>query len=300
MMKRKGFSTLFNCSVKLKQVNLSILQHLHFINTPASYSPCNTHNFSNCVRSKTLGLGNRIFINIPSYHLANLSYISSDSHQNTTDDHAKRPNFVVDAHTGLRVKGPTEKKPYTWMSLKSRHKRAGNLLNQLNIEAMIECEKHRKIPYFKAGDALEVKYRQSTNSRRVTTVHGMVVGRHNRGLGSSFKLIGVVLGTPFEFTIPLYSPLIDSIVLIQRAFLYRGAKPVRRSKLYYVHDLPQRLYTIKDGFVAAELEKQKLMRKKRATKNEQTELSINGSEVTEKTEESEDAGKTRESDKQDN
>jgi len=39
-----------------------------------------------------------------------------------------------------------------------------------------------------------------------------------------------------ERRIPLYSPLVQGIKLLQKDFLFKGKKRVRRSKLYYLTD----------------------------------------------------------------
>lgn len=48
-----------------------------------------------------------------------------------------------------------------------------------------------------------------------------------------------------ERRIPIYSPLIKDIKVIQKAFIHKGKKRVRRSKLYYLSDLHPKFYTVK-------------------------------------------------------
>jgi len=155
------------------------------------------------------------------------------------------------AGDGSAVSG---KKPYTWFKLKSRFKRAGHLLNQLNLEGMQAREGAAKIPYFQVGDAIEVTYKQSTVSEELSTARGMVIGRRNAGLSSNFRVALVAVNQSAQLTFPLYSPLIQEIKVIQKAFLHRGKKRVRRAKLYYVEDRPQSLITVRDGF-AREMER---------------------------------------------
>lgn len=45
--------------------------------------------------------------------------------------------------------------------------------------------------------------------------------------------------------IPMYSPLIKNISVIQKAFIHKGKKRVRRSKLYYLMDRHPEAYTVK-------------------------------------------------------
>lgn len=43
----------------------------------------------------------------------------------------------------------------------------------------------------------------------------------------------------------MYSPLIKSVKVIQKAFIHKGKKRVRRSKLYYLMDRHPSTYTVK-------------------------------------------------------
>jgi large subunit ribosomal protein L19 len=42
-----------------------------------------------------------------------------------------------------------------------------------------------------------------------------------------------------------YSPLIRNVKVLQRAFIHKGKKRVRRSKLYYLRNVNPEFYTIK-------------------------------------------------------
>lgn len=190
---------------------------------------------------------------------------------------------IFDWDTGIKMKGPTYKNPNTWPSLKSRFKRAKRILDQLNTEGMIECENARPIPFFKVGDAIEVSYKQSTNTKRTIMIRGMVIARRNKGLGSGFKVIGMAGKEAFELNFPLYSPLIQEIKVIQRAFLHRGYKKVKRAKLYYAYNKSKSLFEVKDGF-AYEMERrqERLREKLKTLSNEEIPVeakSINMEEV---------------------
>jgi ribosomal protein L19 len=43
----------------------------------------------------------------------------------------------------------------------------------------------------------------------------------------------------------MYSPLIKDIKILQRAFIHKGKKRVRRSKLYYLMERHPDSYTVK-------------------------------------------------------
>jgi len=57
--------------------------------------------------------------------------------------------------------------------------------------------------------------------------------------------VQVESGTKIQRRIPLFHPFIKSIKVIQKAFIHRGKKRVRKSKLYYLSDLHTDLYTVK-------------------------------------------------------
>jgi large subunit ribosomal protein L19 len=65
--------------------------------------------------------------------------------------------------------------------------------------------------------------------RRVQAYEGVVVGKRNRGLNSSFVVRKISSGEGVERTFQTYSPLIASIEVKRK-----GA--VRRAKLYYLRE----------------------------------------------------------------
>lgn len=52
-------------------------------------------------------------------------------------------------------------------------------------------------------------------------------------------------GTPVERLLFMYSPLIKNITVLQKAFIHKGKKRVRRSKVYYIKNLHPDTYTVK-------------------------------------------------------
>ena len=68
-------------------------------------------------------------------------------------------------------------------------KRAGHLLNQLNDE--IVAQHKDKFPMFRAGDAIEIEMLTNKSSEKIQRMKGVVIGRRNRGAGSSFTIRNV-------------------------------------------------------------------------------------------------------------
>ena len=83
------------------------------------------------------------------------------------------------------------------------------------------------------------------------------MARKNRGMGSSFRLHNIIAGTPFEINFPLHSPLIEDIQMIQKSFIHKGNKRMKRAKLYYLRDeLPSKItvsekFTVQDSVEGA-------------------------------------------------
>jgi large subunit ribosomal protein L19 len=76
-------------------------------------------------------------------------------------------------------------------------------------------------------------------------IKGVVIAKTRKGVASSFVLINVEAGTPVQRRIPLYSPLIQNIKVIQEAFIHKGKRRVRRSKLYYLWERDPDSYTVR-------------------------------------------------------
>ena len=111
-------------------------------------------------------------------------------------------------------------------------RKASALLGQLQKEALAKV--HRPWPDFKAGDAIEMEILVDMDAPKPQKVKGLVLGRRNRGADSSVQLFCRVMGTPMRRHVPLYSPLVKSITVLQKAWLTKGKKRVKRRHLDYL------------------------------------------------------------------
>ena len=103
-----------------------------------------------------------------------------------------------------------------------------NLIQTLEAEAIEEFKSRKDIPEFRAGDTVRIGVRVVEGERtRVQAFEGVCIARSNRGLGSNFTVRKMSFGEGVERVFPLYSPNIDSIVVVRRGV-------VRRAKLYYL------------------------------------------------------------------
>ena len=105
-----------------------------------------------------------------------------------------------------------------------------NVIEQLEQEELARVSANREIPVFAPGDTVVVNVNVVEGTRkRVQAYEGVVIGRRNRGLNSSFVVRKVSSGEGVERTFQLYSPTIASIEVKRRG-------DVRRAKLYYLRD----------------------------------------------------------------
>ena len=101
----------------------------------------------------------------------------------------------------------------------------------------------REIPEFGVGDTLKVWFKiKETKGIREQAFEGTCIGRRNRGLNSSVKLLRVAHGESVERIFPLYSPNVR-IEVVKRGV-------VRRAKIYYLRNLSGKRARIRERIVA--------------------------------------------------
>jgi large subunit ribosomal protein L19 len=104
-----------------------------------------------------------------------------------------------------------------------------NLLEQIEQEHLQKLSEGKTFPDFRAGDSVRVHVKVVEGDReRTQPFEGVVIGRKNRGLNSSFRVRKISYGEGVERVFPLYSPNIR-IELVRHG-------DVRRAKLYYLRE----------------------------------------------------------------
>lgn len=102
------------------------------------------------------------------------------------------------------------------------------------IEQIENAQMGKELPEFGPGDTVVVQVKIKEGEReRLQAFEGVVIGRRNRGLNSSFTVRKISHGVGVERTFQTYSPLVDSVSLKRRG-------DVRQSKLYYLRELTGR------------------------------------------------------------
>ncbi|MEM7002887.1 MAG: 50S ribosomal protein L19 [Pseudomonadota bacterium] len=108
------------------------------------------------------------------------------------------------------------------------------------IEELETGQLKSDIPEFAPGDTVVVQVRVKEGSReRLQAFEGVVIGRRNRGLNSSFIVRKISHGVGVERTFKTHSPLIASIEVKRRG-------DVRQAKLYYLRERSGRAARIKE------------------------------------------------------
>jgi large subunit ribosomal protein L19 len=104
-----------------------------------------------------------------------------------------------------------------------------NLLQQIEQEHVAKLSNGKNYPTFRAGDTVRVNVKVIDGDReRIQAFEGVVIGRKNRGINSSFRVRKMSFGEGVERVFALYSPNI-TIDLIRQG-------RVRRAKLYYLRE----------------------------------------------------------------
>ena len=86
------------------------------------------------------------------------------------------------------------------------------IIDELNKEQMT-----REIPDFAPGDTVVVNVKvKEGNRERLQAFEGVVIGRKNRGLNSSFIVRKISHGVGVERTFQLHSPLIAGVEVKRR------------------------------------------------------------------------------------
>ncbi|PWA82079.1 Ribosomal protein L19 [Artemisia annua] len=115
------------------------------------------------------------------------------------------------------------------IKFKRLDKTARHIMQILDKESVEQVRTEREIPEIKPGYIIQLRLEVPENKRRVSTVKGIVIARRNAGLNTTIRLRRLVAGVGVESLLPLYSPNVKEIKVLDK-------KKVRRAKLYYLRD----------------------------------------------------------------
>jgi len=84
------------------------------------------------------------------------------------------------------------------------------------------------MPEFGPGDTVIVNVKVVEGTReRIQAFEGVCIARQGAGLNEAFTVRKLSYGEGVERVFPIYSPLVDSVVVVRKG-------KVRRAKLYYL------------------------------------------------------------------
>lgn len=102
-----------------------------------------------------------------------------------------------------------------------------NIIQQFEKEQVERLSQGKELPDFRPGDTVRVLVKVVEGEReRHQPFEGVVIGRKNRGLNSSFRVRKISFGEGVERVFPMFSPNIKVEIVRQG--------DVRRAKLYYL------------------------------------------------------------------
>lgn len=120
-------------------------------------------------------------------------------------------------------------------------KKANKMFALIQNEAMEKAKEGKPNVHdvqFRVGDAIEMTMiaQGGVDSKQTEKIRGVVLGMDKRGLGTGIYLRDVVFGEPIDRKIPLYSPLLKEIKVLEENFVFKKKRKVKRAKLYYLRD----------------------------------------------------------------
>ncbi|MCY3811618.1 MAG: 50S ribosomal protein L19 [Gammaproteobacteria bacterium] len=108
------------------------------------------------------------------------------------------------------------------------------------IEEVENAQLKDDLPEFAPGDTVVVQVRVREGSReRLQAFEGVVIGKRNRGLNSSFTVRKISHGVGVERTFQTHSPMIAGVSVKRRG-------DVRKAKLYYLRERRGRAARIRE------------------------------------------------------
>jgi large subunit ribosomal protein L19 len=105
-----------------------------------------------------------------------------------------------------------------------------NIIETLDAEEVARVSDGKSIPEFSPGDTLRVNVKIKEGDReRVQAYEGVCIARSGGGINANFTVRKISFGEGVERVFPLYSPNVESIIVVRKG-------KVRRAKLYYLRD----------------------------------------------------------------
>ena len=99
------------------------------------------------------------------------------------------------------------------------------------MQKVLDQNKRTDLPEFRTGDTIRVHVKiKEGDKERLQAFEGVVIARHNTGMGETVTVRKVSFGQGVERIFPMNAPVIDKIDVVRTG-------RVRRAKLYYIRGL---------------------------------------------------------------
>ena len=99
------------------------------------------------------------------------------------------------------------------------------------LQKVLDKNQRKDLPEFRTGDTIRVHVRiREGDKERLQAFEGVVIAKHNAGMGETVTVRKVSFGQGVERIFPVNAPVIDHIDLVRTG-------RVRRAKLYYLRGL---------------------------------------------------------------
>ena len=99
------------------------------------------------------------------------------------------------------------------------------------MQKVLSQNQRTDLPVFRTGDTIRVHVRiREGDKERLQAFEGVVIARHNTGMGETVTVRKVSFGQGVERIFPVNAPVIDKIDVVRTG-------RVRRAKLYYIRGL---------------------------------------------------------------
>lgn len=91
---------------------------------------------------------------------------------------------------------------------------------------------------FDVGDAVEIEHVEEggVNNQKTEKIRGVVLGIFRKGIDHTILIRDILFGHALETTVPLHSPMVKSLKVLEKRFVTKGKKRVRKAKLYYLSE----------------------------------------------------------------
>ncbi len=108
------------------------------------------------------------------------------------------------------------------------------------MQRIVDRGQRTDVPEFRTGDTIRVHVKiREGEKERLQAFEGVVIARHNTGMGDSITVRKVSFGQGVERIFPVNAPVIDHIDVVRTG-------RVRRSKLYYLRGLKGKAARLKE------------------------------------------------------